>query len=76
MKKFAVGLADFYNNDMVLEVVEAETFREAIKMHPGFNKPDSAVKYEIWFDDMPETIGDIKQFFFDGDMLVGVVEIT
>lgn len=75
-KRFAIGQADFFNNDLVIEVIEAPSLPKAIMKHSAFNKPNSAADYAKWFKDMPfESLEAIKQFFFDGDMLVSAVEI-
>jgi len=82
MPRFAVGYANFFDNDLQIEIIEADDFREAIIKHSGFKAKDPKDADEIakdmaeWFSSMPETMEDVKQFFFDGDALVDAIQIS
>ena len=74
MPKYAVGIANFFDNDLKVSVVEAESFRKAcIKTRLAETKylEDDTT----WLKDLPNTEEEIKTFFFDVDMLIGWIEL-
>jgi hypothetical protein len=73
--KFAVGHADFYDNDLIIEIVEADNLKLAIQAHSRFHRPSEEADNEEWFRGMPDDLEGIKQFFFDADTLVSATEI-
>ncbi|EKU97990.1 hypothetical protein Lepto7375DRAFT_7249 [Leptolyngbya sp. PCC 7375] len=85
MEMFVVGYADFYNNDLVLTVEQADNYVEAIKnrlMRDVSSDGYTEEEYQAilnnqreYLADMPSQIDDIKQFFFDSDSLIDVIEI-
>ena len=77
MPLYAVGYADFFGNDLKIELVLAANEKEAIKKHTAFNPTelDQVEHIKEWLDNMPDTKEEIKQFFFNADSLVDVVLI-
>ena len=75
MTQFAVGFADFFDNDLVVEVVEADDVHAAILGHSKFK--DSKYKEDDakWLADMPKDIDELKEFFFNADILFGAIKI-
>lgn len=68
MKKFAVGHIDWFDNNLIIEIVEAEDWRSALLKH---SKIDSS-----WASDyFGKTLEDAKANAFDSDMMIDVIEI-
>ena len=70
MQRYAVGYVDLFDNDLTVKIIEASDEREAILKHSGIFKGE--------WEDVPHVVeGEegIKQFFFDYDILVGVIAI-
>jgi hypothetical protein len=65
MKRWAVAFANFYDNDITIEFVEASTWQEAIKKHPGVGETEFS----------SETLNEAKTDFFDCDSLIDVKEL-
>ncbi len=74
MLRFAVGHANLFDNDLIVEIIEAVDFRAAIIKHSAL-QPKTPGEYDEWLSSMPETMEEVKQFFFDSDTLVHAVEI-
>lgn len=87
MKRFAIGFANFFDNELTVEVVEAPDLFTALKNDPrlkqqllGINNVNTLL--EVAYEDLDEdkVIEDeleaIKQFFFDQDCLVGWLELN
>jgi len=72
MPKWAVGHADYFNNDLNISIVETETAAEAIIQ--VVSKCEDDVK---WLKGMPDTEDkeEVKQFFFDVDQLIDYIKI-
>ncbi len=72
MDTFIVGYMNLFDNDLILECVEADTTNEAIWKH-------SKLQGEDWDACKPPTdtmsTENVKQFFFDLDTVVGVIGI-
>ena len=66
MKSYVVGHIDFFNNELVLERIEANTWQEALAAHS---------KCEDMFDPMPDTLEDAKEAAFDQDAMIAVLEL-
>lgn len=62
MQRYAVVYVNLIENDILIEFVIAASEREAIFKHSYIG--------DEWRD-VPQSIEDIKQFFFDIDILVG-----
>lgn len=73
--KFAIAHADCMDNDIIIEIIVADSLKQAIMAHSAFNKPESKPDYDKWLEEMPDELEDIKEFFFNGDVLVGATEI-
>lgn len=65
-KTFVVGFITFSENDLVLEIVQAENSSEALAKH-------SRVEVD-WFDPN-KPLNDIQEDLFDQDIVVEVIEI-
>ena len=74
--RFAVGYATFFDNELTIEIIAADTMKEAIMAHSAFNDPASKPEYDLWLKDMPDDLEGIEKFFFDGDTLVSATEIA
>ena len=75
MKTFVVGYMNFFDSDLILAKVEATNWQEAIVKHPHFLKPEHREGNARWLAEMPDTIEEVKQFFFDSDAIVDVLEL-
>lgn len=75
MSRFAVAHSCCFENDLTIEIIWADNLKAAILKHSAFNKPKSVPDYDKWFEDMPDNLEEIKDFFFDGDILVDAVKI-
>lgn len=73
MRTYAVGYADLFSNDLVVTIETADSFVDAIKQRV---LRDSENNEKEWMDDIPTNKEDIKQYFFDGDSLIGWTEIS
>ena len=72
MKKFVVAFISFFDNIVIMELVEAETPRDAIL---NMKTISEAGWYDEGTDEFPQEMEDIKDFFFNGDAAVNVFEI-
>lgn len=70
MKKFAVGFLSQFDNELKIEIIKADTWQNAVLRH-------SSVK--PWRDDFiemdSEKLQDWKEFAFDNDFSIDVVEV-
>ncbi len=73
MTNFVVAYMNFFDNNLVLEHVEADTRTEAIWKH-------SSLQGEHWEACKHRTDGmsddEVGEFFFDCDTMVGAIAIT
>ena len=69
--KYAVAYVNLFDNDLTIEIVEADTPKEAIKKHTRL----ADACHAEWVAEMPEDLEEIKEVFFDGDTLVDVIEL-
>lgn len=70
MQRYAVRYANFFDNDLTVEIIEASDEREAILKHSGIPKDE--------WEDVPHVVEGaegLKQFFLDDEILVGVIAI-
>ena len=67
MKKYAVACAYSYDNRLSIEIIKANSIKEALGKHSKIKLDE-----ESW-DLVSEE--DFKEFFFDMDILVDAVEI-
>ena len=75
MTRFAVGFADFFDNDLVIEVVEAGDVHKAILGHSKFKDSKYKEDDEKWLADMPEDVEALKDFFFNADTLFDCIKL-
>ena len=77
MKKFAVAYASLFENNLVIEVVDAENEKQAILNHSKVKSDDPVVQQETvdWINGMSDDMEDIKEEFFNGEILVDVLEL-
>lgn len=69
MKTFVVAYTNFFDNDLTLEIVTADTPEEAIWKHSKLLDP-------CWKKtDAGDNVEDIKQYLFNTDVLATVIEI-
>lgn len=66
--KYAVGRINFFDNDLKVELVEAETPEAAVLAL----EPDLLQMFE---DGEEITLERLKEFSFDSDSMVGVCEV-
>lgn len=71
MTKFAVGYMNFFNNNLKVDIVEAENWKEALSNHSAF-AGYSVEENTGWLPDDLETA---KSEAFKADFLFDVVEI-
>ena len=71
MKKFAVGVIDFFNNDLIIEIIEAEGWKDALGKHSAFLSNTKEEMDELFSDDL----GEAKQDAFNMDSMIDVKEI-
>ena len=72
MKKFAVGVINFFNNDLVIEIIEADGWKDALGKHRAFIPYSIEEMNEMFPDDSQEKA---KNEAFNMDMMIDVVEI-
>lgn len=71
LKRWAVAHASLFYNEIKTEVIYAETMQDAIRNHSALKGPEN----QEWLQEMPNTLEELKQFFFDVDILIDIVEI-
>jgi hypothetical protein len=71
MARFAVAYMNFFDNELVVEIVEADDWRGAIFKHSTL----SNIGLGEWLDNMPHDKIDTQNYFFDADSSIDVVEI-
>lgn len=74
MKKFAVGYISFFDNDLVVDIVEAEDIKSAILSHKKLKTDDK--DFAEWINNMPDSLEDIQTEFFNSDQGIDVKEIV
>lgn len=75
MKKFAVAYISFFENDVIIDFVEAEDWKSAIFKHKKFTEVEDPNMQE-WIDNMPNDLEELKTEFFNGEIGVDVKEIV
>lgn len=72
MKRFAVGVINFFDNDLDIQVVEAQDWKSALGKHRAFMPYSIEEMNEMFPDDSQEKA---KNEAFNMDMMIDVVEI-
>lgn len=67
MRRWAVGYINSYNNDLLIEIVSANTWQEALAKH-------SQVKGDDYLTVCP-TLARAKELAFDAECAIDVVQI-
>jgi hypothetical protein len=70
MKKYVVGYINFFDNELVIKIVEASTWQNAIGAY--FKDRQDL---NDWLDELPATLEETKVYFFDNDSAIDVVEL-
>lgn len=73
MKRFAVGYINFFDNALTVEIVDAETWKEACFKHSELAGDEALVKKSI--ADSPNGKEKFGYWCFDGDFQVDAIEI-
>lgn len=69
MKEFAVGYINWFDNDLIIEIIRAENWKKALFKHSRLQSDD-------WNqDDFGDTLEDAKSYAFNCDMMIEVTEI-
>jgi len=74
MKKFAVGYISFFENVLIVEIVEADDFKAAILLHSHLRSSDD--DFRKWYDQMPDDLEEIKSQMSEGEVGIDVKEIV
>ena len=69
MSKYAVGYLNYFNNDMSIEIIEANNWKEALFMHSELEGDKDRQ------EDCGDTLEDVKHYLFDCDIAVDVIKI-
>lgn len=72
MKKYAVGYINFFDNDLIVDIVNANSIKDAIAQHPSFSGTDDMLN---WLETLPDALDEIKREIFDDDSAIDIVEI-
>ena len=69
MNKFAVGYINFFDNNLIVEIVEADNWFDAIWQHSKMLLGDD----EPWLPSM--SLEDTKIEAFNADMMIDVIKL-
>lgn len=78
MKNFVVGYLSFFDNELILEKIEAESDYEAIKKAMLNIVSEEYRQDEIDFqnsEEYPKKMSDLRDYFFNGDSVINVIEL-
>ena len=75
MSQFAVAYVNLFDNDLTIECVMAADWREALLSHSAFQSAANDPNYKKWLDELPHTLEEVQECFFETDILVDVKEI-
>lgn len=67
MKKFAVGYIDFYDNELTIEIIEAEDWYTALNSHTKLKSDECYLS--------SDSLEAAKDIAFNDDFMIDVVEI-
>ena len=71
-KKFIVGFINFFENKLVVELVEAENWKDALARHSELLDENGNPDDNSW---LPDDIEEAKQEGYNADFLFDVKEI-
>ena len=69
MNKFAVGYMNFFDNDLIIEIIEAENWKIALFKHSKLQNDD----WEL--ADFGKTLDEAKNYAFNCDMVIDVIKL-
>lgn len=79
MKKYIVGYLSFFENELILDSVEAESdFEAAKKFLVSICITEESKKEELDYqnsDSFPKTLEELKDLWFDTDAVINVKEL-
>jgi len=75
MKRFAVAYMTFMDNDLRIELHTADNWKEAILKYSSFSKEEYREQMQEWLSEMPDDKEEMKEYFFNADSLLDVIEI-
>jgi len=65
---------DFFNNDLVIEIINAENWKDALFKHSKLCRETDETD-EIYQSYFGNTLADAKIYAFNCDMMIDVIEI-
>lgn len=68
--KWAVAYMNFSDNQLAVEIIEANTMIEALSKHSGLNGGS-----RDWLKNMPNDLQQIRDLFWEADAAIDVIEI-
>lgn len=68
--KWAVAYMNFFDNELRVEIVEANTMIEALSKHSKLSSNETG-----WLKNMPNNLEQIRTMFFDADAAIDIIEI-
>lgn len=72
MKRYAVAHTDSFENDLKIEIIEAEDWKSALSKHSKLLDENGNPDDNSW---LPDNIEDAKQSAFDADFQFDVIEL-
>ena len=72
MNRYVVCYLNFFDNELKSEIIEAESPKQAIANHSCITNYDDTLE---WLMELPDDLESIKEEFFNGDLLIDVVEV-
>lgn len=72
MTIYAVGYINFFDNNLIVDIVSANSIKDAIAQHPSFSGNENMLD---WLKTLPGPLDEIKQEFFNTDSAIDVAEM-
>lgn len=69
-KKFAVGVINFFNNELIIEIVEGDNWQDALSKHSQID--EDLLDFLI---NNKKSLEEAKQAAFNCDMMIDIIEI-
>lgn len=64
---------NFWDYDIVIQIIEADGWKDALSKHTVFNKPEYPEDHDMSW--IPDDIDEAKEEMFSADMMFDVIEI-
>ena len=83
-RKFVVGHIDWFDHELILELIEAENEMEAVKKHSKVGEMDWSIQDKVEDDDGKHkyaerrsclSLSEMQQVAFDCDCMVNAIEV-